>query len=164
MDEGNNALIERFYAAFDRRDGDAMAACYAPDATFSDPVFGRLDAGEAGAMWRMLTARATDLRVELVEHDAGAAQGTARWIARYTFTQTGRPVVNDVRARFRFRDGLIAEHVDRFGFWRWARQALGRSGVLLGWTPQLRLRVHREARARLSRAMQEGDGAAPAGT
>ena len=28
--------IERFYAAFDRRDGEDMAACYAPDARFSD--------------------------------------------------------------------------------------------------------------------------------
>jgi ketosteroid isomerase-like protein len=163
MEHGNRALIERFYAAFDRRDGDAMAACYAPDATFRDPVFGQLDATETGAMWRMLTARATDLRVELVEHDADAESGSARWLAHYTFTQTGRPVVNDVRARFRFRDGLIVEHADRFKFWRWARQALGRPGVLLGWTPQLRLRVHREARAGLSRAMQERDGAAPAG-
>jgi ketosteroid isomerase-like protein len=156
-------LIERFYAAFARRDGDAMAACYAPDATFSDPVFGRLDGNEAGAMWRMLTARAEDLRVELVEHEADAERGTARWIAHYTFTQTGRPVVNDVRARFRFADGLIVEHVDRFGFWRWARQALGPRGAVLGWTPQMRLGVHRQARAGLRRAMQEGDDAAPAG-
>ena len=58
-------LIERFYAAFDRRDGDAMAACYAPDARFSDPVFGRLDAQQTGAMWEMLTSRAEDLTVEL---------------------------------------------------------------------------------------------------
>jgi ketosteroid isomerase-like protein len=156
-------LIERFYAAFDRRDGDAMAACYAPDATFRDPVFGRLDAAEAGAMWRMLTARSDDLRVELVEREADEERGSARWIARYTFTQTGRPVVNDVRATFRFRDGRFAEHVDRFGFWRWSRQALGTRGLLLGWTPQMRLGVHRQARAGLSRAMQQGNGAAPAG-
>jgi ketosteroid isomerase-like protein len=157
-------LIERFYAAFDRRDGDAMAACYAPDATFSDPVFGRLDAAETGAMWRMLTARADDLRVELVEHEADGERGSARWIARYTFTQTGRPVVNDVRARFRFRDGLFAEHVDRFGFWRWSRQALGPRGALLGWMPQVRLSVNRQARAGLSRAMEQGDATAPSGT
>jgi ketosteroid isomerase-like protein len=156
-------LIERFYAAFDRRDGDAMAACYANDARFSDPVFGWLDAAETRAMWRMLTGRADDLRVELVEHEVDASSGSARWIARYTFTQTGRPVVNEVRARFRFRDGLIVEHVDKFNFWRWSRQALGRSGTLLGWTPQLRLRVHRQARARLNRWMQERDGAGPAG-
>ena len=33
----NADLIERFYAAFAARDGGAMAACYAPDARFSDP-------------------------------------------------------------------------------------------------------------------------------
>ncbi|MFT4048815.1 MAG: nuclear transport factor 2 family protein [Solirubrobacterales bacterium] len=37
--EDNAKLIERFYAAFASRDGETMAACYAPDATFSDPVF-----------------------------------------------------------------------------------------------------------------------------
>jgi ketosteroid isomerase-like protein len=155
--------IERFYAAFDRRDGAAMAACYAPDARFRDPVFGQLDAEQAGAMWQMLTGRAEDLRVELVERAADEAQGTARWIAHYTFTQTGRPVVNDVRAAFRFQDGLILEHTDKFNWWRWARQALGAPGMWLGWTPQLRLRVHRQARAGLNRWMQERDGAAPAG-
>jgi uncharacterized protein len=157
-------LIERFYAAFARRDGAAMAACYAPDARFRDPVFGVLDAGQAGAMWQMLTGRAEDLTVELVERDGDEAQGSARWIARYTFTQTGRPVVNDVRATFRFQDGLIAEHTDKFNWWRWARQALGAPGLWLGWTPQLRLRVHRQARAGLDRWMQERDGAAPTGT
>jgi ketosteroid isomerase-like protein len=156
-------LIERFYAAFDRRDGDAMAACYAPDAVFRDPVFGQLDAAQAGAMWRMLTGRAEDLSVELAEHAADRETGSARWIARYTFTQTGRPVVNDVRASFKFRDGLIVEHADRFSWWKWARQALGPVGVWLGWTPQLQLRVHRQARAGLARWMQERDGAAPAG-
>jgi ketosteroid isomerase-like protein len=156
-------LIGRFYAAFDRRDGDAMAACYAPDATFRDPVFGPLTAAEAGEMWRMLTARAEDLRVELVEHEADGERGSARWIAHYTFTQTGRPVVNDVRAQFRFHDGLFADHVDRFGFWQWARQALGPRGTFLGWMPQMQLGVRRQARAGLDRAMQQRNGAVPPG-
>src|SRR5919107_5416131 len=34
----NKRLIERFYEAFDHHDGEAMAACYAPDARFHDPV------------------------------------------------------------------------------------------------------------------------------
>src|SRR4051794_35435274 len=42
-------LIERFYAAFDRRDGVAMAADYAPEGHFRDPVFGDLTGAEAGA-------------------------------------------------------------------------------------------------------------------
>jgi ketosteroid isomerase-like protein len=161
MDSANAALIERFYAAFDRHDGDAMAGCYAPDATFRDPVFGQLDAAETVAMWRMLVGRAPDLKVELAEHAADESQGSARWIAHYTFSETGRPVVNDVRATFKFRDGLIVEHFDRFKFWRWARQALGPIGLIMGWSPGLRLRVHRDARAALARAMQEGNGAVP---
>ena len=126
-----------------------MAACYAPDARFSDPVFGDLEGQEPGAMWRMLTARADDLKIELMEHEAEADRGSARWVAHYTFTQTGRPVRNDVRARFQFSDGLIAVHCDEFDFHRWSRQALGTPGLLLGWTPLLRASVRRRARAGL---------------
>jgi hypothetical protein len=104
-------------------------------------------------MWRMLTGRADDLRVELLEHEAEGDSGTARWKAHYTFTQTGRPVVNDVRARFRFVDGLIADHVDEFGFHRWARQALGPTGLLLGWTPIVRSATRKKARAGLDEFM-----------
>jgi uncharacterized protein len=145
----NELLIESFYAAFAERDGAGMEACYTPDVRFSDPVFTELHGAEAGAMWRMLTERATDLRVELLEREAEDGQGSARWRATYTFTQTGRPVGNDVRASLRFADGLIAEHVDDFDFYRWARQALGPTGLLLGWTPLIRSAVRRRARAGL---------------
>jgi ketosteroid isomerase-like protein len=145
----NDALIERFYGAFARRDGDTMAACYAPNASFSDPVFTDLQGVEPGAMWRMLTSQANDLRVELLEHQGDGERGSARWRAHYTFSQTGRPVVNDVRASFRFEDGLIAEHRDEFDFHRWARQALGPAGLLLGWTPVLKGAVRRRARGNL---------------
>jgi len=126
-----------------------MAACYAPGATFSDPVFTDLRGDEPGAMWRMLTGRAKDLEVELVERETDGDRGSAHWVATYTYSQTGRPVVNDVQARFRFADGRIAEHVDEFGFHRWARQALGPPGLLLGWTPMLRSTVRRRAREAL---------------
>src|SRR4051812_17088462 len=107
--EANKQTIERFYAAFDEHDGDTMAACYAADARFSDPVFPGLRGDEPGAMWRMLTGRSDDLRVELLEHDAEEVTGTAHWHATYTFTQTGRPVTNDVHAKMRFTpDGQIA--------------------------------------------------------
>jgi ketosteroid isomerase-like protein len=149
----NRQLIERFYGAFNNRDGDAMAACYAPSPRFSDPVFQDLRGDEPGAMWRMLTSRADDLTVELVEHDANDSTGSARWLADYTFTQTGRTVHNDVRARFRFADGLIAEHDDSFGFHAWARQALGPAGALLGWTPIVQGPVRRRARASLDEFM-----------
>jgi hypothetical protein len=101
-------------------------------------------------MWRMLTARAADLEIELVEHNTDdEGNGTARWIANYTFTQTGRHVVNDVRATLKFAGGKIVDHHDDFDFYKWARQALGPSGTLLGWTPIIRGAVRKRARAGL---------------
>ncbi len=149
MSHPNDELIERFYAAFAERRGDAMAACYGPDAHFSDPVFPDLNDAEPGQMWRMLTGAADDLRIELIEHEAGEETGSARWQAHYTFAETGRPVFNDIRASFRFADGLIVEHRDEFDFYRWSRQALGLPGLLLGWTPIIRNAVRKKAGARL---------------
>jgi ketosteroid isomerase-like protein len=141
----NDALIQTFYAAFGEGDGDGAAACYAPGVRFSDPVFPDLHGEQAGAMWRMLAARSGDLQLDLIEHDAIDDRGSARWLARYTFSQTGRHVENDVRASFRFADGLIVEHTDSFDFYRWTRQALGPPGLLLGWTPIIRSAVRRRA-------------------
>lgn len=149
MSSANKVLIERFYTAFDSGDGDAMAACYAPDVHFSDPVFPDLRGARAGAMWKMLTAGGGDLRIELLEHEADEDRGTAHWKAHYVFTDSGRPVVNDIRARFRFQDGLIAEHHDEFSFHAWARQALGPVGLLLGWTPIVKGAVRKKAAAKL---------------
>jgi ketosteroid isomerase-like protein len=145
----NDNLIDRFYDAFGRRDGDAMAACYAPDVHFRDPVFGDLFGTEAGAMWRMLTGRAADLEIYLHAHEADDERGSAHWSAKYTYSQTGRHVENDIRAKFRFADGLIVEHFDDFDLYKWERQALGPVGTLVGWTPMLKGAVRRRARAAL---------------
>ena len=147
----NLATIERLYDALGRADGETMAACYAPSATFTDPVFVGLADGEPGDMWRMLTSRAQGMTVELLEHETeGDDRGSAHWVARYTFAQTGRPVVNDVRSIFRFDDGgLIVDQQDDFDFWRWTRQAMGRQGLLLGWTPVLQHGVRDRAMAGL---------------
>lgn len=142
-------LLEGFYRAFAAKDADTMAAAYAADATFSDPVFVGLKDGEPGQMWRMLTSRSQDLTLDLVSCSADDAVGSARWIARYTFAQTGRSVVNDVSSSFTFEGGLIKAQTDAFDFHRWAGQALGLSGRLLGGTPLLRRAVRAKARAGL---------------
>ena len=152
----NAKLIRELYEALDRHDGEAMAKLYAPDGRFHDPAFGELSGAEAGDMWRMLTGRADDLSVDLAEHSAEGDTGTAHWIARYTFGRTGREVTNDIRARFRFADGLIVEHDDEFSFWRWARQALGPTGLALGWAPPMRAAVRKRAREDLARFRNEG--------
>lgn len=138
-------LIRSFYGAFQRRDHAAMAACYAPGATFADPVFPDLRGAAIGAMWRMLCERGSDLRIAFGDVEADAARGSARWEAWYTFSATGRPVHNVIRATFEFRDGRILHHRDRFGLYRWTRQALGAKGFLLGWTPPVRRAIRGQA-------------------
>jgi ketosteroid isomerase-like protein len=154
----NAQLIDRFYAAFARRDAAAMAACYAPEATFRDPAF-ELAAGEVGAMWAMLCARGKDLALEWRDVRADDRAGSAHWEPRYTFSATGRPVHNVIDAEFTFRDGRIATHVDRFDFWRWSRMALGMKGALLGWSPLLRNAVRRQARRGLDAWIARGRAA-----
>jgi ketosteroid isomerase-like protein len=154
----NAKIIETFYERFRARDGAGMAACYAPDVAFSDPVFPSLQGERAGAMWQMLTGRAADLDVTFDGVTADDTTGSANWTARYTFSQTGRPVVNVIRASFTFANGKIVRHQDTFDFWRWARQALGPIGLVLGWTPFLRRKVQATAGAALEKYLREQKG------
>ena len=106
----NTAVIERFYEAFQRRDAETMAACYAADVIFSDPVFGELHGDAARDMWRMLLSRAQEFSLTFSDVSADDHGGHAHWIASYLFSQTGRRVVNRIEAQFVLRDGLIVEH------------------------------------------------------
>ncbi len=146
----NEQLLRDFYQAFAARDAAGMARCYHPDIVFSDPAFPQLRGSDAGAMWRMLLARGKDLQITLVHAAADASGGSATWEARYTFSKTGRPVVNRIDALFAFKDGLIVRHIDHFPFWRWARQALGLPGWLLGWCWPFKAMVRKQAGAALS--------------
>jgi len=141
----NAQLIETFYKAFQRRDAEAMVACYAADVWFSDPVFHDLRGPRAGAMWRMLAARATSLEVTFSDVSADDSTGRAHWEARYLFSATGRQVHNVIDARFELRDGKITRHADSFDLWRWAGMALGAKGKLLGWAPPIKNAIHKTA-------------------
>jgi len=141
----NVALVERFYAAFDRRDHSAMAASYAPTARFSDPVFQALTGPRIGTMWRMLCERATDLRVECGPVRAAGDAARVEWQAWYTYSATGRRVHNRIAAALSLEQGLIRRHDDVFDLYRWARQALGIKGLALDWTPPVQRAIRRQA-------------------
>jgi ketosteroid isomerase-like protein len=157
----NAALINRFYEAFARRDAEAMVSCYAPDVRFVDPAFGELHGDRARGMWRMLVERGKDLEVVHSNVVTDEKRGSAHWDADYTFSATGRKVHNSIDARFRFEDGLIAEHEDSFDLYRWTRQALGPVGLLLGWTPMVQHKVRSGARESLDEYMAGGEAADP---
>lgn len=160
MHAAHQQLIETFYAAFARLDTDAMAACYAEDATFQDEAFKLRGKREVMGMWSMLceAVRANGQDVwRLTWRDVTADEygGHAHWDATYRFSATGRMVDNHIDASFGWSDaGLIAVHRDRFDFHAWARQALGTPGALLGWTPWLKAKVRAKAAASLRRHLE----------
>lgn len=146
--DSDQALLERFYAAFARRDYQGMSACYHPSVSFRDPIF-KLKGKKVSAMWHMLCEAGKDMRIEVSGIRAADGKGRARWVATYPFSATGRKVVNVVDSRFLFRDGLILDERDDFSFWNWSRQALGPAGLFLGWMPRLLQTVQEKANAKL---------------
>ena len=138
-------LIEQFYRSFQQKDYAAMAACYHPDASFSDAVFNLKNGREVAAMWHMLCISGKDLKIEFDRVQADDRTGRAHWDAWYTFSRTGRKVHNAIDASFEFQAGRIIRHTDDFSFPRWSRQAFGLTGWLLGRTPFLHNKVRQTA-------------------
>lgn len=153
MNHPNQQLIEHFYTCFKNKDYKGMQACYADNAVFNDPVFQNLNAGQVRAMWEMLLSRAKDFDIEFSEVSADDGHGKAHWDAYYVFSSTGRHVVNRIDASFELADGKIVKHTDKFNFYVWARQALGFSGWLLGWTGYLHQKVREQAMDNLKKFM-----------
>lgn len=152
----NEELITRFYSAFQRLDHKAMNACYSDDIVFSDPVFLLLRGQEVKYMWQMLCTRAKDFtltfgEIEILDEE----YATCRWTARYTFSKTGRPVVNNIKAFMKLKDGLITEHSDAFRLSTWIGQALGWKGKMFGWMGWMKRKVQRSARANLKSYIEQ---------
>jgi hypothetical protein len=146
-------MIKGFYTSFQKRDWKGMLACYGEDVFFYDPVFENLDGPQVRAMWEMLLSRARDLELSFSDVRSDDGYGSCNWVATYTFTSTGRKVVNKGKARFSFNEGKIAEHQDEFSLWKWSSQALGLPGVLFGATSLFQKKIRRNARKSLEKFM-----------
>jgi ketosteroid isomerase-like protein len=131
-------IIKTFYHAFEELDAETMVNCYHKDVTFYDPAFGFLKGEKAKNMWRMLCDNQKGknfiVKASDINYDDKTKIGTAHWEAKYIFSQTGRKVHNIINAEFEFRDGKIIKHTDIFNLHKWAKQALGLKGILLGGT------------------------------
>ena len=142
-------VIEKFYTAFQQKDYITMQACYHPDARFTDEVFVDLDASQVRAMWHMLIMAGKDLQLEYRNVDVFRDEGSANWVATYTFSLTKRKVINDIKANFILKDNLIYRHHDHFDFHKWAKMAFGARGLFLGWTDFFRTKVRQTSREKL---------------
>ncbi len=141
----NEKLIHKFYTAFQNRDYQKMGECYADNARFSDEAFINLDALQTKAMWKMLCIKGKDLQLTFKNVSANETDGSCEWIAKYTFSTTGKKVENRIKAEFKFANSQIIAHKDTFDFYKWSSQAIGIIGVLFGWTPILKNKVRKTA-------------------
>lgn len=138
MSNNEIQLIEKFYTAFSKKDAATMTACYADNIEFEDPAFGKLKGHDAVAMWTMLITRSKDLHVTFSDIAVEAGKGKAAWIATYTFTRTGRKVINKVNATFELAEGKIVKHTDSFDLNAWLQMAFGWKGILFAYLPFLK--------------------------
>ena len=148
-------LIGQFYNAFQKLDYAGMNRCYSEDIAFFDPMFGLLRGDEARYMWEMLCTNAKDFSLtydNIVELDDEYC--TCDWVATYTFSKTGRKVVNKVKANMLIRNGEIVEHSDAFSLHKWSRQALGITGELFGWNSFFQRKLKNQAKRSLIRFIQ----------
>jgi len=150
-DMENVQLIEKFYSAFKNKDAASMIACYHDDVVFTDPAFGELKGARAKAMWEMLLSSGSDLKVEYSNIEQTNTGVKAYWEAYYTFGKKKRAVHNIVDAQFEFKDGLIIRHTDTFNLKKWAGQAIGFSGKLLGGTTFFKKKLHQQTKSRLDK-------------
>jgi ketosteroid isomerase-like protein len=151
----NEALIAKFYTAFQQKDYQAMNSCYSDDIVFYDPAFELLRGDEVRCMWEMLCKNAKDFSLV---YDSIKAKDheyyTCNWVATYTFSKTGRRVVNNVKAHMRIENGKIMEHSDAFSLHKWSSQALGFAGKLLGWNSFFQRKIKNQARKNLLKFIQ----------
>ncbi len=140
-------LIETFYTALNNHDIDTMVSCYHEDVVFQDPIFGKLKADKAKKMWYWLSENGKDLTAKFSDVQINDQKGSAYWEARYTFGQRKRPVLNRVHSSFEFKEGKIIKHIDQFNLQKWASQAMGWKGEIMGSTSYFRKKLqHRSNR------------------
>jgi hypothetical protein len=133
----NALLLQRLFSSLDRRDDQAMAACYHSAATFKDIAFDLHGKAEIHAMWQMICAG--DIRATFEVVHADDRSGHVRVIDDYTFSETRRRVKNVIDSRFVFKDDLVIEHLDTCDPREWASMALGGfRGFLAGRVAPLR--------------------------
>ena len=151
----NEQLVNNFYSSFQKLDHKGMNACYNEDIVFSDPVFGLLRGEEVRSMWEMLCTNAKDFTLTYGNiQQLDDEYSTCDWVATYTFSKTGKKVVNRIKANMRFANGKIIEHSDAFSLHKWASQALGFSGWLLGWNSFFQRKIKNGASKNLLRFME----------
>ena len=132
-----------YFEGFKNKNPEQMNALYKPDVQgiFNDPVFQNLNTHEVQSMWSMLLRASKDLTSTYKIVEITDTSATVDWEAHYTYSATGRKVVNNVRSVMQIENGLIVKQNDTFDLGKWTGQALPPVvAQLFAWFPDLTIR------------------------
>ncbi len=140
-------IITQFYLAFQQQDAEKMISFYHDDIEFTDPAFGTIRGNDAKNMWRMLCENAQNFSLNY----SHITNTSAHWEAKYNFSGTGKRVHNKIDASFVFKDGKIYKHTDVFNLHKWATQAFGIKGFLIGNTSFFKKKLQKQTHKLLAK-------------
>lgn len=126
----NLQRVRDFYLAFQSVLPGEMGKYYAPNAKFSDPMFGELDALETAIMWQMILKGGTATINLKAQEPSEITNSTVRieWTAIYDSPVPGVPagflVINKVVTEITLENGLILTQKDTFDSCAWAKMAI----------------------------------------
>ena len=132
-----------YFEGFKTKNPEQMNALYKADveAIFNDPVFRNLSTQEVQAMWSMLLRGSKDLEVTYTVVETTETSAVVDWVATYTYSVTGKKVVNHVRSHMTLENGLITKQIDNFDLSKWTSQALPPVvAQVFAWLPDLTIR------------------------
>ncbi|SCY07660.1 SnoaL-like domain-containing protein [Nonlabens sp. Hel1_33_55] len=142
-------LLTQFYKGLKNANASNMTALYKDNSHFKDPVFGDLHGEHAISMWHMLFSKNNQVKISYKIIEATPTYGKVQWTANYLNGSNKRPVTNHVTANFKLADGEIVNHVDSFNLSKWSRQALGVSGLLMGWSSFMKNQIQKKTNSLL---------------
>lgn len=141
-------VIKKFFTSLQEKKGDVLLSCYAPDAVFSDPLHGLLDAEMLFKKWHLFLEQAQEL--ELTYGPITVLDDeyfTSDWAMSYAKSPMGKKLKVKLKGKsfFRLKDLQIIEHSDAYRFSTLIAQTHGWKGYWLGWTGYMKRKVKLEA-------------------
>ena len=151
-------IASAFYSAFTKGDAETMISYYDDQIEFEDPAFGKLKGNEAKMIWKMLIERSQgNLKIDFEVIEATENIARVNWEARYPISNTGRRIHNKISTELTIENGKIIKHIDHFNLWKWAMQAFGFKGFLLGWTPFFKSKLQKKTGQLLKASIEKSN-------
>ncbi|MBO6794497.1 MAG: nuclear transport factor 2 family protein [Balneolaceae bacterium] len=143
---GNNSteIVKTFYEALNNGDIKTVRQLYHPDAVYKSEMFS-LKGPEVFALWYTATQPEMNLTAECSSINKVNNEVHTTWNISYELSVVNRTIKLSEKGLFKFKDGKIIFHQDKYSFYSWCKQTLGPIGWLFGWTAWLKKRVSKQA-------------------